>query len=102
MTDTLQEHIGWLKLYVLEMDENNWRDMRNHCTAQLRMLSDELSRAAPAQDRPHLNDQDKATVSHLLHIAGGYPGDVNKTCRDAADLIERLLAAPPLTSALRE
>lgn len=31
----LQEHVGWLRLYVADMTEANWRDMKLRCERQL-------------------------------------------------------------------
>lgn len=44
----VNQHIGWLKMYVIGMDENNWRDMRDRAELQLERLSQEIDKEAAA------------------------------------------------------
>lgn len=39
----VRQHIGWLKIYLAEMSEENWRDLKLRCERQL----DELGRQFP-------------------------------------------------------
>lgn len=38
-----RQHIGWLKMFVIDMTSANWRDMRDRCEQQLNWLSDEIN-----------------------------------------------------------
>jgi hypothetical protein len=40
----VNQHIGWLKQYVLGMDETNWRYMRFRAEWQLEELSSEVAK----------------------------------------------------------
>lgn len=40
----VNQHVGWLKQYVLGMDMENWRDMQNRAAGQLEILSAELDK----------------------------------------------------------
>lgn len=41
----LNQHIGWLKIYVECMTERNWRDMRLRIERQMDMLVEEIKGA---------------------------------------------------------
>lgn len=34
----VQQHLGWLKMYIEGMTPENWRDMRDHADRQLKQL----------------------------------------------------------------
>lgn len=38
----VRQHIGWLKIYVAQMNADNWRDMKDLCERQLTDLSSAL------------------------------------------------------------
>lgn len=44
--EEIQQHIGWLKMYVEGMSPENWRDMRLRCERQIEQLSAAMQRAA--------------------------------------------------------
>ncbi len=44
----VNQHIGWLKQYVIGMDGSNWRDMRGLAERQLEQLSEEIDKEAAA------------------------------------------------------
>ena len=40
----VSQHIGWLKMYLAEMNENNWRDMQLYAQRQVDELSEKMQR----------------------------------------------------------
>ncbi len=42
--EIIDQHIGWLKLYLAEMRPENWRDMRDYAERQVERLQRDICR----------------------------------------------------------
>jgi len=97
--DTISQHIGWLKQYIIGMTDANWADMRVRAERQLHELSAALRaqsdvRAPASQGEPVANGPLlKAVVDWTyLHATEGRAWPSSKTI---AALIAKAMRANP-------
>lgn len=51
-SNDIDAHIGWLKMYLANMNERNWRDMKLYAERQIDRLEEDIDRVAPNADAP--------------------------------------------------
>lgn len=66
----VNQHIGWLKQYLLGMDETNWRDMQAHAERQLESLSSEIDKIAALRSPATREEIAKALYKRRFRFDG--------------------------------
>jgi len=99
-SSVLSQHIGWMKQYILAMDESNWRDMRLQIRAQLDALSADLAPQPPAAPVETVKRRDEADAYFkILQTIARFPITDPKNM-DAVNM--RLIAEGAVDLATRE
>lgn len=96
----ISQHIGWLKMYALDMTPKNWRDMRDRSIQQLDELSSliaTLPRSQSGTSLTHHQEANSTLVCALKEIASlwgpGGGSDLRKgSLMDAVTIAEAALS----------